>query len=114
MKREAGLTPEMLEMLQRVEKESRFWQKLEAIGFKRLSNIAGMDSVQHYALPIHHSFYLDVKKLEIEKMTDDESHWVRATDGSNIMAGENFIKYMIHRVRKMTGEILSKLDTVTL
>jgi hypothetical protein len=55
-----------------------------------------------------------VKNLEINKMTDDDGNWVRATDGSNIMTGENFIKYMIHRVRKMTGEILNKLDTVTL
>jgi hypothetical protein len=109
-----GLTPDMLECLQRVEKESRFWQKLQDIGFKRLNNIAGMDSVQHYALPIRHSFYLDVKKLEIHKMTEDTGSWVWATDGSNIMSGENFIKYMIHRVRKMTGEILSKLDNVTL
>jgi hypothetical protein len=109
-----GLTPEMLEMLQRVEKESRFWQKLRDIGFERLSNIAGMESVKHYALPIHHSFYLDVKKLEIEKLTIDDRSWVRTTDGSNVMSGENFIKYMIHRVRKMTGEILNKLDNVTL
>lgn len=114
MKIETGFTPEMLEILERVKKESRFWQKLEDIGFKRLSNLAGMETVKHYALPIHHSFYLDVKKLEIEKMTLDDGSWVRATDGGNVMTCENFIKYMIHRVRKMTGEILNKLDTVTL
>lgn len=114
MKNKDGLTAEMLEILQRVEKESRFWQKLQDIGFKRLSNLAGMESIQHYALPIHFSFYLDVKKLEIVKMTIDVGSWVRATDGGNIMTCENFIKCMIHQVRKMTGEILSKLDTVTL
>src|SRR6478735_4720827 len=109
MKNKEGLTPEMLEILQRVEKESRFWQKLEAIGFKRLNNLAGMDSIHHYALTIRHSFYLDAKKLEIIKMTDDTGNWVWATDGSNIMSGENFIKYIILRVLKMTGEILAKL-----
>jgi hypothetical protein len=113
VKKEQGLTPEMLEILQHVEHEDRFWHKLEEIGFKRHSSIASMESVSHYALPIRHSFYMDVKKLEIEKMTDDGS-WIRASDGSNIMSCENFIKYMIHRVRKMTAEVLDKLDTVTL
>jgi hypothetical protein len=114
MKKEHGLTSEMLECLQRVEREARFWQKLEAIGFKRHNSIACMESISHFALPIRHSFYMDVKKMEIEKMTIETGTWVVATDGGNIMTCENFIKYMILQIRKLTTEILDKLDTVTL
>jgi hypothetical protein len=114
MKTIPGLTPEMLEMIQRVAREARFWQKLEEIGFKRHNNIAGMESISHYALPIRHSFYWDVKKMEIEKMTVETGTWVYATDGGNIMSCENFIKYMILQIRKLTAEVLDKLNNVTL
>ena len=110
-----GLSTEMLEMIQRVEREARFWSKLEEIGFIVTRDVVGsMSHIKHSDLPIRHSFYLDKAVMEIKKMTVETGSWLRTTDGvGNIMTCENFIKCMIHRVRAVTADILAKLDTGT-
>lgn len=116
MKSKEGLSLEMLELIKKNEREVKFWQRLEEIGFEVTRDvIAGMSHIKHHDLPIRHSFYLDRQKLEIKKMTVELGVWLQAEDGtSNIMTLENFIKCMIFNIRKTTAEVLEKLDSVVL
>lgn len=107
---------EFMERMKEIERESRFWQKLKDIGFNvRIQGIMNISTMSHYCLPIHHSFEVDTRKMVIMKMTIETGSWLIPVDITEpLMTCENFIKYQVLQIRKMTSEVLDKLDTVTL
>lgn len=121
-----GLPLSIIERMKEIEKENRFWEKLENIGFKCQRNcMQNMHAITHKKLPhITHAFYMDAKLMNITSMTYELARWIWAHDGENhdsieaktkpLMSCENFIKYMISKIRIDLKNILDSLDTITL
>lgn len=102
---------EFMKRAEEIKRDHNFWNVLSGIGFKCTPyGIMDMCSIKHYCLPISHSFIYNNKTMEITKATIETGSWILNQEGLPIMSCENFVKWMKLEIRKMTTEILEKLD----